>query len=493
MRGRAMAMVDVHAKKQYNVPRYAGIWEMCRMNIHIITLGCPKNTVDSEGMARLLEEAGHRIVPSQQDADIIVVNTCGFIEPASRESLGVIKDVARRKRQDQALIAAGCLVQRYEADLPPIIRAIDGALGTRRWMDIVSLVEQVARERGLPAPKNGRRPRVRAPLDRSRRPCRPSAYLKIADGCDRPCAFCTIPSIKGRFQSRPVEHILAEASRLAHQGVREIVLVAQETTYYGRDDGHQHGIVDLLRRFPALIPQVPWLRLMYAHPSTVTLELLEAWAEHPQLVRYLDMPLQHAHPDVLRRMRRPHNIEQTYRLIEDIRRILPGVALRTTFIVGFPGETEAEFTTLLDFMQAVEFDRVGIFTYSQEEGTPANALPNQIPEPIKRERYSRAMLVQQEISRRKNSQWIGQELTVLVEGETIEPKKRGERPLVVGRSYRDAPEIDGLVLAWGEAQPGDLVRVRITQATEYDLWGEVVGPVSLGLERPEQAANGGRP
>ena len=300
--------------------------------------------------------------------------------------------------------------------------------------------------------------------------------MKIADGCDRPCAFCTIPSIKGAYASRPVVDIVADAQRLAAEGVREIVMVAQETSTYGHDRGEHDGLADLLPQVAAAVPGVPWLRFMYAYPTTVTPRLIETWAGLPQVVRYLDMPLQHAHPDVLRRMRRPHDTERTLQLLADLRAALPGLALRTTFIVGYPGETEAEFRTLLDFMSEVRFDNVGVFTYSAEAGTPAAEMPGQVPRRLQRRRYERAMQLQQAISLQKNKELVGSTLSVLIEGQAEEQVRGGKKhenaaPLLVGRSYRHAPEVDGLVFARGQAAPGAMVNVRITEATEYDLWG----------------------
>lgn len=439
------------------------------IRFHITTMGCPKNVVDSENMTRLLEQAGYQEAAEQQ-ADIIIVNTCGFIDAAKKESLGEIHNILRRKRPTQSLIAAGCLVQRYENELVEQIPGLDAVLGTRQWHEIVGVVERVAEKRQFN--HNGRPAVERRPHQQ-----RTSAYLKIADGCDRPCAFCAIPLIKGPFYSRSVEDILADARRLAGEGVREIVLVAQESSAYGHDRGDRDGLAHLLPQLATAVPEVPWIRFMYAYPTTVTPRLIETWAALPQVVRYLDMPLQHAHPDVLRRMRRPHDVEHTLRMLAELRAALPGLTLRTTFIVGYPGETEAEFQTLLDFMSEVRFDNVGVFTYSAEDGTPAAQMPNQVPDRIKRDRYRRAMLHQQRISLENNKQWVGKPLTVLIEGRAEEQsngkKVTHRQPLFVGRSYRQAPEIDGLVFARGQATIGDMVTVRVTQATEYDLWGSI--------------------
>lgn len=448
----------------------AGKGTFLSIRFHITTMGCPKNVVDSENMTRLLEQAGHEEAIEQQ-ADIVIVNTCGFIDAAKKESLGAIHDALRRKRPNQALIAAGCLVQRYQNELVQQISGLDDVLGTQHCDQIVAVVERVAQHRQIS--HRDRLPDAARPA----REQRVSAYVKIADGCDRPCAFCAIPLIKGGYASRPVADVLADARRLATEGVKEIVFVAQETSAYGHDRGERDGLARLMSELAAAAPDVPWLRFLYAYPTTVTPRLIETWASLPQVVRYLDMPLQHAHPDVLRRMQRPHDIEHTRRVLAGLRSALPDIALRTTFIVGYPGETAAEFRAMLDFMSDVRFDNVGVFTYSAEEGTAAAAMPGQVPERIKRERYRQAMLHQQSISLTRNREWVGKTLQVLVEGQA---EQQGDgaataEPLVVGRSYRSAPEIDGLVFARGQAAPGDMVQVRITEATEYDLWGRIHG------------------
>ncbi len=435
-----------------------------RLTYHITTLGCPKNVVDSEKMGRLLQQAGHAPSP-EQHADVLIVNTCGFIEAARRESLGELRSLVRRKRPNQALIAAGCLVERDGEALPRRLPGIDALLSTRRWYDIVSVVEQAAAGRGVRG--DG------AAVTGEEQQRRASAYLKIADGCDRGCAFCTIPSIKGRYASRPVDDVLADARDLAVEGVREIVLVAQETSAYGADRGERDGLADLLPRLAAAAPHTHWLRFLYTYPTTVTPRLIETWARLPQVVRYLDMPLQHAHPDVLRRMKRPHDIERTRRLLADLRSALPGLVLRTTFIVGYPGETEAEFQALLDFMSAERFENVGVFAFSPEAGTPAADMPGQVAPRLREERRRRAMLHQQAISLAANKALVGADLQVLIEGQAEQHGRHAE-PLAVGRSYRHAPEIDGLVFVRGRAAVGDMVNVRVTGATEYDLWGDVI-------------------
>ena len=438
------------------------------MRFYLLSLGCPKNTVDAEGMAHLLRTAGHTPVMEPQDADVLIVNTCGFIAPAKEESLAVLQELAASKRPGQWLIAAGCLSQRYGQTLARQVPGLDGILGTRRWWEIGPLLEHLARQRPRrSAPVWTDEPRTAPPSTAARVAIQgPSAYLKIADGCSAPCAFCAIPLIKGPARSRPMEAILADARLLAQHGVQEVILIAQDTTAYGRDRGEQDGLARLLEALIAAAPQIRWWRLMYAYPQHITPRLIEVMATHPQVCHYLDLPLQHAHPDVLRRMRRPHNVERIRRLIADLRMAMPDIALRTAFIVGYPGETEEEFQTLLDFVQEIRFDKVGVFTYSREEGTAAADLPDQLPEEIKEERYHRLMELQQGISLASNQAQVGRTLEILVEGY-------GDG-LSLGRSYRDAPEIDGLVIVQARLPVGKMLPVRITGALPYDLVGERV-------------------
>ena len=431
------------------------------MRYYLLTLGCPKNAVDSEGMGRLLRQAGHAPVDDPAAAQVLIVNTCGFIDIAKRESLEALRELAEAKRPGQFLVAAGCLSQRYGWKLTRQIPQLDGIIGTRRWTEIVELVERLARgERAVMVGD----PPVR-PLDSLPRFAAQgaSAYLKIADGCSAPCAFCAIPLIKGPARSRPAEAIVEDARQLAAQGVKEIILIAQDTTAYGRDRGERDALPRLIEAILAAVPELPWLRLMYAYPQHITPRLIETMARHPQVCHYLDMPLQHAHPNTLRRMNRPHDVDRVRRLIADLRQAMPDIALRTAFIVGYPGETEEEFQALLEFVEEMAFDRVGVFIYSREEGTRAAELPHQITEEVKKERYERLMELQQGISLARNRAQMGRTLDVLIEG-------CGDG-LSVGRSYRDAPEIDGLVLIEGELPVGEMVPVRITGAMEYDLIG----------------------
>ncbi|MCI0519639.1 MAG: 30S ribosomal protein S12 methylthiotransferase RimO [Chloroflexi bacterium] len=454
---------------------------------YLVSLGCAKNTVDSDSMAQLLARSGFRPVDEAARAEVLIVNTCGFIGPAKDESLRALAELAAAKRRGQMLIAAGCLTQRYGAEVARRVPGVDGLLGTRRWMDIVDVVQRLRADprRSQPlyhlpdAPVVGsdEQGALRASVQGA------SAYLKIADGCRRPCAFCAIPLIKGTAVSRLPQAILEEARRLQDQGVRELVLIAQDTTDYGHDLGRKDGLARLLEDLVQAAPQVDWIRVMYAYPGYVTDRLIAAMAAHPQILPYLDMPLQHAHPETLKRMRRPANMDWVYGTLSKMRAALPSLALRTTFIVGYPGETEAEFQALLDFVQAIRFDRVGAFQFSFEPGTTSEPLGDPIPAALKQERHDRLMSLQQGISLEINQAWVGKTLDVLVEGRGVMEDEDGHAdealPISVGRSYRDAPEIDGMVLIEGDAPLGEIVPVRISGAMPYDLSGSLVSPLTL--------------
>ena len=457
------------------------------MRYYLESLGCPKNLVDAHGMARLLKLLGHEPVADPQQAQVLLVNTCGFVEEAREESLGELRELARTKRRDQLLIATGCLSQRWGEALLDQVPGLDALLGTRRWSEIGRLLEGLGQ--GRRRPPAARRALLGDPdpaaLEAGSRTARQgaTAYLKIAEGCSAPCAFCAIPLIKGPAVSRPAEKVVRDAVALVEEGVKEIILIAQDTTAYGRDRGERDGLPDLLKDVLQALPQgqqegLPWLRLMYAYPGHVSPRLIEVMAGDGRVCRYLDLPLQHAHPDTLRRMKRPANVDRVRRLIDDLRTAMPDISLRTSLIVGYPGETEAEFQTLLDFVADMRFDRVGTFVYSAEEGTAAAELSDAVPEGVKAERYERLMALQQEISWEVNQAQVGRGLNVLVEGQ-------GDG-LSVGRSYRDAPEVDGMVLLPGDVPVGCVVPVHVTGALEYDLIGEVEGEVDeAGCRTPD--------
>jgi ribosomal protein S12 methylthiotransferase len=478
---------------------------------NIVTLGCEKNNVDSEGMGALLSEAGYEQSASADDSDVLIVNTCAFLQAAVDESVGELRTLADKKRDGQLLISAGCMSQRYASDVPAWVPGVDGVLSTRTWPEIVPFVENlrtVVRDQGsgardqesgiggqellarispdprspIPGPSVAWAPiapvQPTAQLKRFRRKAKgPSAYVKISEGCDHKCAFCIIPAIRGKHVSRPINEIAGEVAELAEQGVREVVLIAQDSTYYGVDLGLRDGLAHLFDRIVETAPGITWLRLMYAYPTQLTPRMIEAMARHPQVARYIDIPLQHAHPDMLRRMKRPNDVERNRRLIGQLREAMPDIAIRTTFIVGFPGETDEELKALLDFLDDMQFDNVGMFTYSPEKGTPAADMPNQVPEKLKMKRYREAMLRQQKISAAKNRRLVGRTMQVLVDGTgTLEDGKGRTVPIYAGRTYRQAPEVDGMVFLKApkgrELTPGDIVTAHITESTEYDLWGK---------------------
>ena len=439
---------------------------MSALRFHIVSLGCAKNTVDSHSMTELLARAGYQSSPDPEEADVLIVNTCGFIRPARDESFAMLEELAAAKRPGQLLIAAGCLPQRLGAGIAARVPGLDALLSTRRWMDIVPVLQKL-RQGPHPEPlfHLPESPTVGSDEGDVMRTAvqGASAYLKIADGCRRPCAFCAIPSIKGTTVSRPAERILADARHLQDQGVRELVLIAQDTSDYGHDLGLRDALPSLLEDLVIQVPKIDWIRILYAFPGSVSQRLIETMARHDQILPYLDMPLQHAHPKTLRRMRRPANLDWVHRTLENMRQVMPDLALRTTFIVGYPGEGEVEFQALHDFIAELRFDRMGVFTYSFEPGTPAESLGDPIPEPLKQERRARLMELQQQISLEKHQQLVGRTLDVLIEGRS--------GGLSLGRSYRDAPEIDGLVLVAGDLKIGDIAPVLIDGALPYDLTG----------------------
>jgi len=434
---------------------------------YLVSLGCAKNEVDSTSMAALLQQAGYHSVDKPSKAGVLIVNTCGFINSAREESLEYLRTLGRRKRNSQVLVAAGCLTERYRAQVIEQVPEIDGILGTRRWMDILHVIQKAREHPPQPiyhypdSPTVGRDERgiLRAVQHGS------SAYLKIADGCRRPCAFCAIPLIKGTLVSRPVEVIVQETKTLEKDGVKELILIAQDTTDYGHDLGIYDGLPSLLEQILAATT-IPWIRILYTFPGSVTDRLIDVMACNPRILPYLDMPLQHAHPDTLKRMRRPANIDWVYRTLEKIRAAIPSLALRSTFIVGYPGETEQEFQTLLDFLTEIKFDRAGAFTFSFESGTPSEPLGDPIPQKVKNKRLERLMSLQESISLSRNQALIGKKLEVLIEGNTD--------GLSVGRSYRDAPEIDGLVFIEEQAPLGEIVPVMIGGAMPHDLTGALL-------------------
>ncbi|MCW5892192.1 MAG: 30S ribosomal protein S12 methylthiotransferase RimO [bacterium] len=436
--------------------------------VHVLTLGCPKNQVDAELMLGVLARRGHELVADPDGADVLVVNTCAFIGPAKEESIDAILEAARTKaaREGRRLVVTGCLAQRYADDLVQEMPEVDAFVGTGDLTRIADAVEQGAADaqvvyRGAQheLPLHGVSPRVRTGAWWT-------SYLKVSEGCDHTCSFCIIPKIRGRHESRPMEDVVAEAASLAADGVLELNLIAQDLTAYGRDRRDGTTLARLLHALAMRVPSVRWLRLLYAYPSSVTDELLEVMAREPAICRYLDMPLQHISDDVLRAMRRERSGAALRRLIARIREAVPGIALRSSFIVGFPGETERCVDELCAFLEEAELDRVGVFRYSQEENTHAATLPGQVPEKRKKARWERVMATQAGVAARKARAQVGCEIDVLVESE-------GPNGTAIGRTTTQAPEIDGVIRVRGDAAPGDLVRVRITGADTYDLEGEI--------------------
>ena len=436
---------------------------------HLVSLGCAKNTVDSDSMAQLLLRDGYRSMDDPSKASVLIVNTCGFIGPAKEESYRVLGELAESKLDGQVLIAAGCLTQRYGVEVAQKVPGIDGILGTRRWMDIVQVVKDVRKSKH-PEPIYHLPETATVGTDEYDAlrvsVAGASAYIKVADGCRRPCAFCAIPLIKGTAVSRPVEAIIHEARTLRDNGVRELVLIAQDTTDYGHDLGMKDGLAILLEQLTDAVPDVDWIRVMYSYPGYVTDRLIEVMATRKQVLPYLDMPLQHAHPQTLYRMKRPSNMDWVYKTLGKMRETVKDLSMRTTFIVGYPGETDEEFQTLYDFVKEIRFDRVGTFQFSFEPGTTSAPLGDPVEASVKQERFERLMELQQNISLQVNQSYVGKTLDVLVEGF--------DNGISIGRSYRDAPEIDGMVFVEGKAKVGDIVPVRITGAMAYDLTGSLV-------------------
>jgi ribosomal protein S12 methylthiotransferase len=438
--------------------------------VGLVSLGCPKNLVDGEVMLGRLQEAGYRLVADAREAEVIVVNTCAFIDRAKQESVDAILEMAREKVAGRAkrLVVAGCLAQRYDADLRREIPEIDATLGTGQVEDVVRAVggDAVGLADSPAVPPtwvyDHTAPRVLLTPPWL-------AYVKISEGCDYTCSFCIIPQLRGHHRSRGVEDVVAEVRGLAARGVREVVLVAQDSTRYGLDHGVRDGLAYLLRRL-GRVEGLRWIRVMYAYPATLSDPILEAIASEPKVAKYVDIPLQHASEPVLRRMKRPTGRGNLLGMVERIREKVPGVALRTSFIVGFPGETEEDFGTLLEFVRRARFDNVGVFTYSDEEGTAAFDLPSRVPSRVKESRRRRLMSLQRTISGEKNRSLVGERLEVLVEGAHPESDL-----LLRGRLATQAPEIDGqVILNDGFAPPGSFVTCEVTEAHPYDLVARVL-------------------
>jgi ribosomal protein S12 methylthiotransferase len=461
------------------------------MTIGVISLGCPKNLVDTEVMLGLLTGAGHHITPDEHAAEAIIVNTCCFIAPAREEATQAVRDALGMKERGSCrlVIIAGCWPQREGARLLEEFPGVDALVAVNDVPRIAEVIEELesrgehtrgpaCRAPTQMAEKRGSLLRVSPPeyLYRGETPrllATPpwTAYLKIAEGCDHRCAFCVIPQIRGRFRSRTIESLAAEACDLARRGVKELNLIAQDTTCYGRDLYGRPRICDLLRALAA-IDGIRWLRLMYCYPTGIDGELISLLRDEPKLCKYVDLPVQHGQRGILRAMRRPASGERYLELVTRLRERVPGIAVRTSILVGFPGETDPDFEALLDFLTAAQFDRAGAFVYSPERGTPAATMPDQVAPEVARERYRRVMGLQQRISLERNRGWVGSEVDVLIEAPAEPPFSWA------GRTQRDAPQIDGLVyLSGGKgSKAGDFVRARISAAREYDLDGIIIRP-----------------
>ena len=453
--------------------------------VGFISLGCPKNLVDSEVMMGQLKGSGYQLTADASEADTVVVNTCGFIDSAKKESIDAILEAAKLKSEGRAtrLIVAGCLVERYRDELKAEIPEVDAFIGTSQINEILTVCDPATQTRNLPVIPLGNQtatylydestPRVLATPSHY-------AFIKIAEGCDRPCAFCFIPQMRGHFRSRRFGSIVAEAHQLAEEGVKELILVAQDSSRYGEDLGKADGLANLLREL-SHTEGIEWVRVMYTYPTHISDSFLDVLATEPRAVKYLDIPLQHASQNVLRLMKRGGNQESLERLIARVRARVPEIGIRTTFITGFPGETDEDFAELMTFIKNVEFDRVGVFTYSDEEGTPAFELPNKVDQRIAKQRRAQLMRAQSSISRKRNKARVGETVQVMFEGESTESDL-----LWQGRLESQAPDIDGCVLINDVPEgmipvPGEIVSVEITEAHEYDLVGRILSAGSRQL------------
>ena len=439
------------------------------MKILFISLGCDKNLADSEEMLGLLTANGHEIVDSEEEADAIVINTCCFIHDAKEESVNTILEMAEYKKSGtcKALIVAGCMAQRYKEEIAQEIPEVDAVLGTTSYGDIVKALNEVQAGNVFQEFRDINE----LPEDCGHRVITTGGhfgYLKIAEGCDKHCTYCIIPSLRGKFRSVPEERLLKQAEYMASQGVRELILVAQETTVYGTDLYGKKTLHLLLKKL-CQIRGIRWIRVLYCYPEEIYDELIQVMKAEPKICHYLDLPIQHASDKILRRMGRRTSKQQLIDIITKLRREIPDIVLRTSLITGFPGETEEDHQELMEFVDEMEFDRLGVFTYSPEEGTPAETMEGQVPEEVKEARRDEIMELQQEISLDKGNDRIGQEVLVMIEG-----KVSGESAYI-GRTYGDAPKVDGYIFVQtGELLvTGDFAKVTVTGALEYDLIGEL--------------------
>ena len=440
------------------------------MNILFISLGCDKNLVDSEVMLGLLDKKGYKIVDEESEADVIVINTCCFINDAKEESVQTILEMAEYKKEGRlkALIVTGCLAQRYQQEILDEIPEVDAVLGTTSYDKITEAVEEALAGNGHVEVTD-----INAlPLVDEKRLVTTGghfAYLKIAEGCDKHCTYCIIPKLRGNNRSVPMERLLKEAEDLADQGVKELILVAQETTVYGQDIYGEKSLHKLLKEL-CKISGIRWIRILYCYPEEIDDNLIQVIKEEPKICHYLDLPIQHASDEILKRMGRRTSKKQLVEIIGKLRSEIPDIALRTTLITGFPGESEANHEELMEFVDEMEFDRLGVFTYSPEEDTPAADMPEQIEESVKEDRQAELMELQQDIAFDKAEDMVGSEVLMMVEG------KVADENVYVGRTYKDAPNVDGLIFVHTDAEliTGDFAKVKVTGALEYDLIGELM-------------------
>ena len=456
-------------------------------NVLFVSLGCDKNLVDSEKMLGLLNEAGYRVAQEESEADAIVVNTCCFIHDAKEESVETILEMAEWKKKGRlkALIVTGCMAQRYQDEIQQEIPEVDAVIGTTGYTEIVPILDEILAE----AEASQKEAAVEEPKEKSFVNCCPSidllpasladkrvvttggytAYLKIAEGCNKRCTYCIIPYIRGHYRSFPMEDLLEEARKLAEGGVKELILIAQETTVYGMDCYGRKALPELLTKL-CEIEGIEWIRILYCYPEEITDELIAVMKKEKKICHYLDIPIQHSEDTILKRMGRRTNRAELVSLVEKLRKEIPDIVLRTTLITGFPGETEEEFKNMVDFVDSMEFDRLGVFPYSAEEGTKAAEMDGQITEEVKESRRDEIMALQQEISADKAASRIDDEMSVLIEGYLYEDD------IYIGRTYMDAPKVDGNVFVRAEEEliSGHIVPVRITGANEYDLMGDVI-------------------
>ena len=440
------------------------------MNVLFISLGCDKNLVDTEVMLGLLAKKGYKMTDDETTADVIVVNSCCFINDAKEESIQTILDMARYKEEGnlKALIVTGCLAQRYKQEIIDEIPEVDAVLGTTSYDSIVDAIEEALEGKSdvimedLQAIPDVETKRLVTTGGHY-------AYIKIAEGCDKHCTYCIIPKVRGNFRSRKMEDIIEEATYLAEQGVRELILVAQETTMYGMDIYGKKSLPELLRKL-CKISGLRWIRILYCYPEEITDELIEVMKEEKKICHYLDLPIQHANDDILKRMGRRTSKQELIDIVGKLRKEIPDICLRTTLITGFPGETKEQHEELMAFVDEMEFDRLGVFTYSMEEDTPAANFPDQIDEEVKLDRQAELMELQQEVAFDKAEEMIGREVLVMIEG------KVADENAYVGRTYKDAPGVDGLIFVNGDAElmSGDFAKVKVTGAMDYDLIGGLV-------------------